>query len=51
MVPAGLPATVHLWVVPGAAHTAALAAQPTAWAARVITLLDAAPNPVTGSAQ
>lgn len=39
---AALPSTVILWVVPHAAHTAALAAQPREWEAQVISFLNAA---------
>jgi uncharacterized protein len=42
---AASPAAVQVWVVPGAAHTAALAMQPQAWEARVTGFLDSALNP------
>jgi hypothetical protein len=34
------PATVELWVVPGARHTHGLEAEPAAWEQRVIAFLD-----------
>jgi alpha-beta hydrolase superfamily lysophospholipase len=42
---AASPGSVQVWVVPHAGHTAALATQPVAYAARVISFLDAALNP------
>ena len=41
---AASPATVQVWVVPQAGHTAALATQPLAWEARVTSFLNAALN-------
>ena len=41
------PATVHLWVVPHAGHTAGLATAPRAWAAHVISFLNTAMHPAT----
>jgi len=41
---AASPATVRVWVVPHAGHTAALATQPQAWEARVTSFLNAALN-------
>lgn len=38
----GSPATVQLWVVPGAGHTGGLRAAPAAWERRVVGFLDAA---------
>ena len=42
------PATVRVWVVPHAGHTAALTTQPRAWEERVTSFLTAALNPATG---
>jgi uncharacterized protein len=42
---AAAPATVRVWAVPRAGHTAALATQPRAWEAHVIGFLDAALHP------
>lgn len=39
------PATVRIWVVPGAGHTAALAAEPRAWETRVTSFLATALHP------
>jgi hypothetical protein len=39
------PATVELWVVPGAGHTAGLRTDPDGWEARVIGFLDEALRP------
>jgi uncharacterized protein len=39
---AASPATVRVWVVPGAGHTGGLAAQPRQWDTRVASFLDAA---------
>ncbi|WP_221934967.1 hypothetical protein, partial [Georgenia yuyongxinii] len=36
------PASVRVWVVPGAGHTAALATDPTGWEQNVVGFLDAA---------
>jgi hypothetical protein len=36
------PATVELWVVPGAGHTGGLTTEPTAWESRVTQFLDRA---------
>jgi uncharacterized protein len=44
---AASPATVHLWVVPHAGHTAGLATAPQAWAAHVISFLTTALHPAT----
>jgi alpha-beta hydrolase superfamily lysophospholipase len=44
---AASPATVQVWVVPDAGHTAALATQPGAYEARVIGFLNAALRPAT----
>ena len=41
------PATVHLWVVPHAGHTAGLATAPRAWADHVISFLNTAMHPAT----
>jgi pimeloyl-ACP methyl ester carboxylesterase len=41
---AAAPASVEVWNVPGATHTAGLATAPTDWAARVIGFLDQATN-------
>jgi uncharacterized protein len=45
---AAAPASVRVWVAPGAGHTAALATHPAAWQARVTTFLDAALRPAGG---
>jgi dienelactone hydrolase len=45
---AAAPASVRVWVAPGAGHTAALATDPAAWQARVTTFLDAALRPAGG---
>ena len=42
---AASPATVHVWIVPGAGHTQGLATAPRAWEARVTGFLDAALTP------
>ncbi|HEX6855732.1 MAG TPA: alpha/beta hydrolase [Streptosporangiaceae bacterium] len=42
---AASPATVQVWVVPHAGHTQGLATAPQAWAAHVISFLDAALHP------
>ena len=42
---AASPATVHIWVVPGAGHTQGLATAPRPWAARVISFLNTALHP------
>ena len=42
----GSPATVHMWVVPHAGHTAGLAAAPQAWTAHVLRFLDTALRPL-----
>jgi uncharacterized protein len=47
---AASPATVHLWVIPHAGHTRALATQPRAWEAHVISFLNTALHPSQGSA-
>lgn len=39
------PATVRIWVAPGAGHTAALAAEPRAWETRVTSFLATALHP------
>jgi uncharacterized protein len=44
---AASPATVHVWVVPHAGHTAGLATVPRAWAAHVIRFLNTALHPAT----
>jgi pimeloyl-ACP methyl ester carboxylesterase len=44
---AASPATVRLWVVPHAGHTAGLAAAPQAWAAHVLSFLNTALRPAT----
>ena len=44
---AASPATVRVWVVPQAGHTAALTTQPRAWEAQVSSFLTAALNPGT----
>ena len=44
---AASPATVHIWVVPHAGHTAGLAAAPQAWAAHVLSFLNTALRPGT----
>jgi dienelactone hydrolase len=41
------PATVHVWVVPHAGHTAGLATAPRAWAAHVLSFLNTALHPTT----
>jgi len=48
---AASPATVRVWVVPQAGHTAALTTQPRAWEAQVSSFLTAALNPGTMPAQ
>ena len=48
---AASPATVRVWVVPQAGHTAALTTQPQAWEAQVSSFLTAALNPGTMPAQ
>jgi hypothetical protein len=47
---AASPATVRVWVVPHAGHTAALATQPQAWEAGVTSFLAAGLNPAAGTA-
>ena len=47
---AASPATVRVWVVPHAEHTAALATQPRAWDEQVTSFLNAALNPATVAA-
>ena len=42
---AASPATVQVWIVPGAGHTQGLATAPRAWEAHVIGFLDAALSP------
>ena len=42
---AASPATVQVWIVPGAGHTEGLAAAPEAWEARVTGFLDRALRP------
>ena len=44
---AASPATVHVWVVPHAGHTAGLATAPQAWAAHVVSFLNTALHPAT----
>ena len=44
---AASPATVRVWVVPHAGHTAALATQSKAWDEQVTSFLAAALNPAT----
>jgi hypothetical protein len=44
---AASPATVHLWVVPHAGHTAGLATAPRAWAAHVLSFLNTVLHPTT----
>ena len=39
------PATVRIWVVPGAGHTGALAAEPRAWETQVTSFLATALHP------
>jgi dienelactone hydrolase len=48
---AAAPATVHVWVVPHAGHTQGLATAPRAWETHVISFLNAALHPVTGSSE
>ena len=45
---AAAPASVQVWVVPGAGHTGGLTADPAAWQARVTAFLDAALQPAGG---
>ena len=47
---AASPATVRMWVVPQAGHTAALATQPRAWDEQVTSFLSAALNPAAVTA-
>jgi dienelactone hydrolase len=47
---AASPATVHIWVVPHAGHTQGLVTAPRAWAAHVISFLNAALHPHTAAA-
>jgi uncharacterized protein len=47
---AASPATVRVWVVPHAGHTATLATQPWAWDEQVTSFLNAALNPATVAA-
>jgi len=47
---AASPATVRVWVVPNAGHTAALATQPRAWDEQVTSFLTAALNPAAAAA-
>jgi len=47
---AASPATVRVWVVPHAGHTAALATQPRVWEEQVTSFLNAALNPATMAA-
>jgi uncharacterized protein len=49
-IQSGSPATVALWVVPNARHTAALDTQPQQWEQRVTTFLTAALHPHTRAA-
>ena len=44
---AASPATVHLWIVPHAGHTAGLATAPRAWATHVLSFLNTTLHPAT----